>query len=191
MACKCAFLKILKSYKHLDLFDGCLIYFGGNVIKLGIQHDLLFWSLSFGMLHCNSWLCLFNKYSKDVILLCRPSFKFFTWYTAFFGLVGTLIMMFIINPLYAFSSILLCVLLILLLHLFSPSRSADWGSISQALIFHQVSEPVQSYSNLGLLWNKYLVKLGIRTVEHLKKYFARSGWVLTFLVMKKPEAQGK
>ncbi|KAG8291258.1 hypothetical protein J6590_064571 [Homalodisca vitripennis] len=67
----------------------------------------------------------------------RPSFKYFTWYTAFGGLFGTLVMMFIINPLYSFCSIVLCILLILLLHLFSPSRSADWGSISQALIFHQ------------------------------------------------------
>lgn len=68
----------------------------------------------------------------------RPSFKYFTWHTALIGLVGTLIMMFVINPIYAACSILLCVMLVIFLHLFSPSKGADWGSISQALIFHQV-----------------------------------------------------
>lgn len=68
----------------------------------------------------------------------RPSFVYFTWHTAFIGLVGTLIMMFVISPVYAASSILLCTLLVMLLHLFSPSKEAQWGSISQALIFHQV-----------------------------------------------------
>lgn len=37
MTCKCAFLKILKSYKHLDFIDGCLIYYGGNVINSGFN----------------------------------------------------------------------------------------------------------------------------------------------------------
>lgn len=68
----------------------------------------------------------------------RPSFKYFTWHTAFLGLIGTLIMMFVINPIYAACSILLCLLLVMFLHLFSPSKKAHWGSISQALIFHQV-----------------------------------------------------
>ncbi|XP_044750247.1 solute carrier family 12 member 9 [Coccinella septempunctata] len=68
----------------------------------------------------------------------RPSFIYFTWHTAFIGLMGTLIMMFVINPLYAMLSISLCTLLVMLLHLFSPSKEAQWGSISQALIFHQV-----------------------------------------------------
>ncbi|CAG9768304.1 unnamed protein product [Ceutorhynchus assimilis] len=68
----------------------------------------------------------------------RPSFVYFTWHTAFIGLLGTFIMMFVINPIYAACSILLCLLLVIFLHLFSPSKGADWGSISQALIFHQV-----------------------------------------------------
>lgn len=68
----------------------------------------------------------------------RPSFNFFTWHTALVGLIGTLIMMFVISAIYAACSILLCLLLVVFLHLFSPSKEAQWGSISQALIFHQV-----------------------------------------------------
>ncbi|XP_023029254.1 solute carrier family 12 member 9 [Leptinotarsa decemlineata] len=68
----------------------------------------------------------------------RPSFMYFTWHTALVGLLGTIIMMFVISPIYAACSILLCLLLVVFLHLFSPSKEAQWGSISQALIFHQV-----------------------------------------------------
>ncbi|CAG0916592.1 unnamed protein product [Notodromas monacha] len=66
----------------------------------------------------------------------RPNFQFFSWHTAFLGLIGTVVMMFVISPLYAAVSICLCLLLIIALHLRSPPF--NWGSISQALIFHQV-----------------------------------------------------
>ncbi|XP_065220055.1 solute carrier family 12 member 9 [Planococcus citri] len=68
----------------------------------------------------------------------RPAFKFFTWYSAAIGLTGSCVMMFVINSFYASSSIGLCLVIVLLLHLFSPARTVAWGSISQALIFHQV-----------------------------------------------------
>ncbi|XP_057375508.1 solute carrier family 12 member 9-like [Daphnia carinata] len=68
----------------------------------------------------------------------RPTFQYFTWHTALLGLTGTMVMMFVINPVYASVSLLLCLILIIMLHFFSPARTANWGSISQAIIFHQV-----------------------------------------------------
>ncbi|VVC26211.1 SLC12A transporter, C-terminal,Amino acid permease/ SLC12A domain [Cinara cedri] len=68
----------------------------------------------------------------------RPSFKYFSSWTCSLGLIGSVIMMFVINPFYASTSFGLCLLLILLLHFFSPCKASEWGSISQALIFHQV-----------------------------------------------------
>lgn len=85
----------------------------------------------------------------------RPTFKYFSWHTCFGGLVGTLVMMFVINPLYASSSIILCLILVIALYLFSPASQqiAQWGSISQALMFHQV--------------RKYLLMLDSRK-DHVK-----------------------
>merc|ERR1719381_321418 len=46
--------------------------------------------------------------------------------------------MFFTSPLFAAVALLLCLSFTLALNIFSPAREANWGSISQALIFHQV-----------------------------------------------------
>ena len=80
----------------------------------------------------------------------RPSFSYFSWHTSLVGLIGTSTMMFFISPMFAAVSILLCLSLILALNFFSPARNSNWGSISQALIFHQVMEhnKITNLSNL-------------------------------------------
>lgn len=82
---------------------------------------------------CFIYCVLINFY-----LIFRPSFKYFSAWTCSLGLMGSVVMMFVINPFYASTSFGLCLLLILLLHFFSPCEATEWGSISQALIFHQV-----------------------------------------------------
>ena len=82
----------------------------------------------------------------------RPSFKFFSWHTCFIGLVGTATMMFLISPMFSAVSILLCFSLILALNFFSPVRNSNsWGSISQALLFHQVINLLNSMSQIMYL----------------------------------------
>lgn len=67
----------------------------------------------------------------------RPSFKFYTWETTAIGMMGCIIMMFVINAMYAAMAVIMCLILVIVLHISSPP--VKWGSISQALIFHQVS----------------------------------------------------
>ncbi|XP_028817982.1 solute carrier family 12 member 9 isoform X1 [Denticeps clupeoides] len=81
----------------------------------------------------------------------RPTFRYFTWHTCVFGIVGCAVMMFLINAIYASASIAFMLLLLLVIHYLSPTSS--WGYISQALIFHQV--------------RKYLLMLDVRK-DHVK-----------------------
>ncbi|XP_063318642.1 solute carrier family 12 member 9-like [Pelmatolapia mariae] len=81
----------------------------------------------------------------------RPSFRFFTWHTCTLGILGCLVMIFLINAIYAFASIAFMLLLLLLIHYLGPI--SNWGYISQALIFHQV--------------RKYLLMLDVRK-DHVK-----------------------
>eukprot|EP00095_Tigriopus_kingsejongensis_P007902 snap_masked-scaffold132_size323655-processed-gene-1.0 protein:Tk07902 transcript:snap_masked-scaffold132_size323655-processed-gene-1.0-mRNA-1 annotation:"solute carrier family 12 member 9" len=68
----------------------------------------------------------------------RPSFKYFSWHTCLVGLLGTAVMMFFVSPLFSAVALLLCLSLVFALNFISPIRKPNWGSISQALLFHQV-----------------------------------------------------
>jgi hypothetical protein len=46
--------------------------------------------------------------------------------------------MFLISPIFSVVGIVLCLTIIIILNFLSPAREQNWGSISQALIFHQV-----------------------------------------------------
>ncbi|XP_034836792.1 solute carrier family 12 member 9 isoform X1 [Maniola hyperantus] len=84
----------------------------------------------------------------------RPTFKHFSWLTSLLGLVGCAALIFALRPAYACAVALACCSLVIALHLLSPAASEPkWGSLSQALIFHQV--------------RKYLLLLDPRR-EHVK-----------------------
>ncbi|XP_050724936.1 solute carrier family 12 member 9-like isoform X1 [Eriocheir sinensis] len=68
----------------------------------------------------------------------RPTFRYFSWWTSVLGMIGNGAMMFVISPSVAAICIILLLVLVIILHLHSPSEQHQWGSISQALIFHQV-----------------------------------------------------
>lgn len=79
----------------------------------------------------------------------RPSFKFFTWQTAFLGSLLSAVAMFVIEETYAGMAICVLVIIFLLIHYLCPPKR--WGDVSQNLIYHQV--------------RKYLLRL---RPEHIK-----------------------
>lgn len=89
------------------------------------------------------WLLLGNLI-LPFCLIFRPSFRCFTWHTCILGILGCLVMMFLINAFYAFASIAFMLLLLMLIQYLGPM--SNWGYISQALIFHQVQKRKKSPS---------------------------------------------
>ena len=66
----------------------------------------------------------------------RPTFKYFSWHTALAGLISSMAVMFMVNQIWAIVSIAIAVILSAVSHYTAPRVA--WGSLSQALIFHQV-----------------------------------------------------
>lgn len=81
----------------------------------------------------------------------RPNFKFFSWHTCALGALSTVTMMLVIDASLSAVAIVILLVLIMTLHYLAPIGS--WGSISQALIYHQV--------------RKYLLLLDARK-DHVK-----------------------
>ncbi|VDD95801.1 unnamed protein product [Enterobius vermicularis] len=81
----------------------------------------------------------------------RPTFKYFSWHTCALGVICTAVMMLVIDTAMSAIAVIVLMFLIMILHYQAPAGS--WGSISQALIYHQV--------------RKYLLLLDVRK-EHVK-----------------------
>ncbi|PIC49677.1 hypothetical protein B9Z55_008207 [Caenorhabditis nigoni] len=81
----------------------------------------------------------------------RPTFKYFSWQTCALGVIATGTMMLVVDASMSALGVVVLMTLIMVLHYQAPSVSS--GSISQALIYHQV--------------RKYLLLLDVRK-EHVK-----------------------
>ncbi|CAG5105720.1 Oidioi.mRNA.OKI2018_I69.chr1.g2393.t1.cds [Oikopleura dioica] len=66
----------------------------------------------------------------------RPTFKYFSWHTALLGVISTMAVMFLVNYIWALAAMAIMIILSAISHYTAPQVA--WGSISQALIFHQV-----------------------------------------------------
>ena len=62
--------------------------------------------------------------------------KYFSWHTALAGLIASVAVMFMVNQIWAIVSIAIAIILSAVSHYTAPRVA--WGSLSQALIFHQV-----------------------------------------------------
>ncbi|RXG61111.1 Solute carrier family 12 member 3 [Armadillidium vulgare] len=68
----------------------------------------------------------------------RPTFQYFSWWTALLGIVGNGCMMMIVSPIYSIVCVMICLLLIIGLYICTPVLPNSWGSISQAILYYQV-----------------------------------------------------
>lgn len=80
--------------------------------------------------------CLFLEWASAPNF--RPTFKYYNLATCLFGMIGSLCMMFVISVMYSAICLMTCLLFVLLFNFTSQPRQREWGSIGQALMFHQV-----------------------------------------------------
>jgi solute carrier family 12 (potassium/chloride transporters), member 9 len=66
----------------------------------------------------------------------RPSFRYFTWWTAAAGVVMSGVTMFLVDGASASGCVLVLIGLFAIVHYTSPPKT--WGDVSQSLIYHQV-----------------------------------------------------
>lgn len=95
--------------------------------------------------------CLFLEWASAPNF--RPVFTKYHWSTCVFGAIGCLTMMFVISPTYAGVSLACFFICNFLFNFTGNDQAREWGSIGQALIFHQV--------------RKYLLMLDVRK-DHVK-----------------------
>ena len=95
--------------------------------------------------------CLFLEWASAPNF--RPVFTKYHWSTCVFGALGCLTMMFVISPTYAGVALACFFICNFLFNFTGNDQAREWGSIGQALIFHQV--------------RKYLLMLDVRK-DHVK-----------------------
>jgi hypothetical protein len=96
-------------------------------------------------------LALWPKKTHD--LYETFSIPIYSIYSCLVGVIGSLVMMFVISVMYSAVCLAACLLFIILFNFTSQPRYSEWGSIGQALIFHQV--------------RKYLLLMDVRK-DHVK-----------------------
>lgn len=106
----------------------------------------LFFLLSYGIVNLACFLLAVNNAPNF-----RPTFRYYTWHTALFGVVLSVAVMFLSDPVSTGITIALLVILVLYIHQKGPPTT--WGEISQSIVYHQV--------------RKYLLRLDPRR-DHIK-----------------------